>query len=435
RLRLLEETGRLYRLQRESARMRELFSEGSLRRLGELLESRFVLTGAVSGLDSLITVTARVVNSETGEVLAAETLEHTGGVASLGSPLRNLSARILSHFPLTGRVTATRGDTLIADVGLADGILPGQELTGADFSVKESGIDSRRGRSARYRVLDAADRSSTLVPVSPRAGEPFPVGATLVSVGGLDELLAPTGGRKQSGLPLASAGGFGTVTVETEPPGALTALAGLDVGRTPVKVSQLAAGRHPLYLYLPGYEEVFDSVTVVPETVQDYSYKLSQLTGTLRIFTSQPDVSLRVDTLELEVTGTGSVTLEDFPAGRHRIEARKRGYKTWSETVEVDFAKDSTLTIDLEPYPGSVLVNSEPPGADIYLDGEFTGKKTPWSLVRLKTGPHLVRLSIPNYGSVADTVQIKPGEDQTVLLELCQGWFGYQPAGMALIPG
>ncbi|MFH1068685.1 MAG: SUMF1/EgtB/PvdO family nonheme iron enzyme [Candidatus Glassbacteria bacterium] len=434
RLRLLEETGRLYRMQRESARLRELFSERSLRRLGELLESRFVLTGSVSGLDSLISVTARVVNAETGEVLAAETVEHTGGVASLGSSVRSLSRKLLAHFPLTGLVTASRGDTLTADLGLADGVLPGQELTVADFAEKTSGIDTRSRRSARFRVLEALDRSCTLVPAAPRARGIFPVGATVIAAEGPLELLSRAGGRKPTESPLTNEKGFGSVTVETEPPAALAVLAGLDVGRTPVRVSQLAAGRHQLYLYLEGYREVFDSVTVVPETVQDYHFTLNRLTGTLRIFTAQPDVSLRVDTLELSVAGTGSVTLKDFPAGEHSIEARKPGYKTWRKTVAVDFAQDSTLRIELEPYPGSLLVNSVPQQADIFLDGVFTGKKTPWSLVHLDTGAHNIRVSLPGIGSAVDTVEIQPGRDETVELKLREGWFGYEPAGMMLIP-
>ena len=67
RLRLLEETGRLYRMQRESARFRDLFNEGTLRSLGELLESRFVLTGAVSRLDSVIVISSRVGQESTVE--------------------------------------------------------------------------------------------------------------------------------------------------------------------------------------------------------------------------------------------------------------------------------------------------------------------------------------------------------------------------------
>jgi len=435
RLRLLEETGRLYRLQRESARFRDLFSEGSLRRLGELLESRFALTGSVSRLDDMIMLTARVINAESGEVLASEVTEHRGGLSGIGSAVRSLARRVLAYFPLTGQVVEVRGDTLVTDIGLVDGILPGQELTVADMEVRQTGLAAAPLRSARYRVSDAGDRKCSLVPIIRGARHDFGAGARVVAVGGLEALLRPGVQKKSNGFAGLDKTDFGAVLIQSKPEGALAILAGLDVGRTPVKVSQLAAGRHELILSLPGYIEIFDSVTVIPETLQEYNFELQRQTGRLTIITSQPDVSLRIDTLELAVEGTGQVVLEDFPAGAHRIEARKQGYKTWRQTVQLSFEQDSTLEIRLEPYPGSLLVSSKPGGADIYIDGVFTGKVTPWRLARLESGLRVIRTSITGYGAAVDTVEVAPGKDVTVELTLQEGWFDYAPVGMVLVPG
>lgn len=434
RLRLLEETGRLYRLQRESARFRDLFSEGSLRRLGELLESRFVLTGSVSRLEGLLVLTARVINAESGEVLASEVTEHREGVSEISATVRSLARRVLAYFPLTGNVVEARGDTLKADIGLVDGIFPGQELTVADMEDRETGLATKPLRSARYRVSDAGDRKCSLIPLVRATKHSFGPGSRIVAVGGLEALLSPGEREKDNGSAGLDKASFGAVLIQSEPEGALTILAGFDVGRTPIKVSQLAAGRHELILSLPGYTEIFDSVTVIPETLEEYNFELQQQTGRLTIFTPQPDVSLRIDTLELAVRGTGEILLEDFPAGAHRIEARKQGYKTWSETVEISFEQDSTLEIRLEPYPGSLLVSSEPSGADIYIGGVFTGKVTPWRLARLESGPHVIRASINGYGAAVDTAEVAPGKDITVELSLREGWFDYEPVGMALVP-
>jgi TolB-like protein len=435
RLRLLEETGRLYRIQRESARFRDLFSEGSLRRLGELLESRFVLTGSVSRLEGVLVITARVINAESGEVLASEVAEHRGSLSEIGSTVRSLARRVLAYFPLTGRVVELRGDTLMTDIGLVDGILPGQELTVADMEFRQTGLATAPLRSARYRVSDAGDRKSSLVPLIRGARHDFGAGSRVVAVGGLEALLRPGAQKKDNGFAELDKAGFGAVLIQSKPESALAILAGLDVGRTPVKVSQLAAGRHELILSLPGYIEIFDSVTVIPETLQEYNFELQQQTGRLTIITSRPDVRLLIDTLELAVEGTGQVVLEDFPAGAHRIEARKQGYKTWRQTVEISFEQDSTLEISLEPYPGSLLVSSQPSGADIYIDGVFTGKVTPWRLARLESGLRVIRTSITGYGAAVDTVEVAPGKDITLELALQKGWFDYAPIGMALVPG
>ena len=184
RLRLLEETGRLYRLQRNSARFRDLMAEKSLLRLGELLESRRVLTGSVSKLDSLLVITVRVVNAETGVTLAGEVVEHAAGPGSLSGAVRSLARKVLAHFPLTGRVVEVRGDTLVAELGLADGLLPGQELTVMDLGEKSADRpewSAESMRSARVKVADLDDRTCRLVPLIPRAAEGLGPGATVVS--------------------------------------------------------------------------------------------------------------------------------------------------------------------------------------------------------------------------------------------------------------
>jgi len=152
RMSVLEETGRLYRLQRQSVRWRDLFDEGSLRRLGELLESRYVLTGSVAKPGESIIIAVRIVDAESGEILAAETVEHKGGISSISAAASALARKVLAYFPLAGRVVEQRGDTLIANIGLDDGVLPGQELTVADLDPEERGIGSGRTRSARYRA-------------------------------------------------------------------------------------------------------------------------------------------------------------------------------------------------------------------------------------------------------------------------------------------
>ncbi len=438
RLTLLEETGRLYKMQRQSARFRDLVDERSLRRLGELLESRYVLTGSVSRLDSLFIITARVVDSETGEVRASESVQQSGGVAGVAPAVRSLARAILAHFPLTARISGVRGDTLTAEAGLEDGLLPGQELTVAELDPAERSLPAwaqRPARSARYRVADAEARSCRLTPVMKVPGGPLGQGAWLVLEGsGLN--VQKTEGSGLTGHPSlgASSGPTGGVLIESEPSGALVWISGLDAGRTPVRMEDLAAGRHPLQIGLEGYKEIDDSVNVVTGKLTKYKFSLERRTGRLTIITSQPDVSVRVDTLTFQVQGTGRITLQDFAEGTHRIVATCPGYEAWQKTVEVAFDRDSTLSIELTPYPGSLVVRSNPAGADIFLDGVRLGPVTPWSLTRLPAGPHTLSLRLTGYGSANQAVTVEPGKDKEISLELERGNFDLPPEGMALVP-
>ncbi|MEA2063708.1 MAG: PEGA domain-containing protein [Gemmatimonadota bacterium] len=443
RLRLLEETGRLFRLQRNSARFRDLINENALLELGELLESRRVLTGSVSRLDTLLVITARVVDAETGVALAGEMVEHAAGPAGLTGAVRSLARKLLAHFPLAGLVTEVLGggDTLVAGLGLADGLLPGQELTVFDPGEDESALPAWSAaprRSVRVRVVDAGDRTCRLVPLIPGQAQALRPGAMVVSAvaAGDDGTIPAMPGRKISGTSLerSEQATLGSVVVESIPAGALVALSGLDVGRTPVRVSHLAPGRHQVFIQLAGYHQVIDSVTVVPGSLQKHSFKLEQRFGRLTVVTVQPDVSLLIDTLEFIIPGRGTVTLEEFPAGEHTIRASKPGYRTWQQRLVLELAQDTTIEVDLDPHPGSLLVSSNPSGAEIFIDGVHTGRHTPWRLARLGSGEHRLRVNLPGYGAAVETVHISPGKDLSLELEITQGWFDYTPSGMVLVP-
>jgi sulfatase-modifying factor enzyme 1/PEGA domain-containing protein len=439
RLGLLEETGRLYRLQRNSVRFRALMAEKNLLRLGELLESSRVLTGSVSRLDSLLIITARVVDAESGVTLAGEVVEHAAGPGKLGGAVRNLARKILAHFPLTGIVLEVRGDTLVAGLGLADGLLPGQELTVLDL--KEETSDRPEWsrdpvHSARVKVADLDDKTCRLLPLIPGAAEGLGLGATVVSVvnAGFDDFLTGSENKTSSSADDKKEEAFGSVLVESYPEGALASISGLDLGRTPVRVAHLAPGRHPLMLYLSGYKVIEDSVEAVPGTLQKYKFMLERRTGRLTIITNQPDVTLLIDTLELTVSGTGIVTLEDFPAGDHRLRASKLGYQTYQQKLVIGFARDTTLEVKLKPHPGSLLVNSSPTEAGIFIDGVRIDKLTPWRLTHLPAGEHVVRVVLPGSGAAVDTVDLAPGKDITLDLEIRPGWYDYQPVGMVAVP-
>jgi len=436
RLRVVEETGRLYRMQRESSRLRDLFRDSSLRDLGELLESRYVLTGSVSRLDTLIVITARIVDAESGVILASETVQKSGGFGRLEEKVSELASKIIAHFPLGSKIVQILGDTVVADLGFDDGLRPGQELTVVEVGADQGKSGAWTFNSWRCRVVGGDERTSRLLPLAKNPGWPPAAGSLVVGIGetgGLARGMEKTPESVSSPLDRSS-GNFGDVLVESTPSGALAVLSGLDVGRTPVKVAHLATGKHPLYLSLPGYCEVFDSVTVIPGRLEKYSYELKLQTGRLTIFISQPDVSVRIDTLEFPVPGTGVITLEDFPAGSHRIEARKDGFETFSKNVTIDFRQDSTLVINLTPHPGSILVTSQPTGANIFIDGIFTGKLTPWRLSNLPAGFHVLCLTLRDYGMAADTVEVKPGVDLSLELNPVHGRFEDNALGMTLIP-
>lgn len=67
---------------------------------------------------------------------------------------------------------------------------------------------------------------------------------------------------------------------------------------------------------------------------------------------------------------------------------------------------------------GSVSVKSNPTGADVYLDGLLTGKKTDCVLESLTVNEHVIKLSLPKYEDFYDTVAVIADDTIEVFAEL-----------------
>ena len=83
-------------------------------------------------------------------------------------------------------------------------------------------------------------------------------------------------------------------------------------------------------------------------------------------------------------------------------------YKSVSRRLVVP--KKKVHTVEVKPLIryGMLTVESNPPGARIFLDGEDTGKQTPYFFENLKAGPHLVVLKIDDYQRDTSRLNVKP---------------------------
>ncbi|MGD8539102.1 MAG: PEGA domain-containing protein [Candidatus Aminicenantes bacterium] len=67
-----------------------------------------------------------------------------------------------------------------------------------------------------------------------------------------------------------------------------------------------------------------------------------------------------------------------------------------------------------EDTEGNILINSTPEGADIYLDGNNTGRTTNGTLTNIPVGPHTVKLLKDGYGDWEEAVTVEGGKTVTV---------------------
>lgn len=177
------------------------------------------------------------------------------------------------------------------------------------------------------------------------------------------------------------------------------------VGKLPLKDYPLKSGQHKIKvikeLYLPYSENitVTDSgiVNVFPNYVPNYAKVEIMSDNDAQIF----------DNGRLLGVGKWEGRLE---AGKHIIEAKKKGHKT--SVKEVEFVKDEERMISIDsptPIYGILAINSEPANADVYIDGEKSGK-TPFKSSNILVGEHEIKIAQKGYKTETEVQRIDEGK-------------------------
>ena len=88
--------------------------------------------------------------------------------------------------------------------------------------------------------------------------------------------------------------------------------------------------------------------------------------------------------------------LTNLQPGQHSVTVSKAGYSTDTRTVAVTSGIRATAVVHLAQLMATLVVKSDPPGANIYVDGRDMGTKTP-AQVSVDKGQHVVLVRMSGY--------------------------------------
>ncbi len=88
--------------------------------------------------------------------------------------------------------------------------------------------------------------------------------------------------------------------------------------------------------------------------------------------------------------------LTNLQPGQHSITVSKAGYSTDTRTVNVTSGYRATALVHLTQLMATLVVKSNPPGANIYVDGRDVGPKTP-AQVSVDKGQHVILVRMAGY--------------------------------------
>ncbi len=105
---------------------------------------------------------------------------------------------------------------------------------------------------------------------------------------------------------------------------------------------------------------------------------------------------------QVQLDGSGDATwvtplaLTNIQPGPHSIVVSKAGYSTDTRSITVASGSRATTLIHLARLMATLVVKSDPPGANIYVDGQDMGTKTPGQ-ISVEKGQHVVLVRMSGY--------------------------------------
>ena len=200
-------------------------------------------------------------------------------------------------------------------------------------------------------------------------------------------------------LPVATAAAISVVTVASEPSGATVVLDGAEVGVTPWS-GPVKPGEHKLQARLSGFLPQDRSLPVQKNRDVEASFALQREPGPAkaRIETDPAGASVLVDNKDI---GKSPVNA-DLQPGEHQIEAVLDGYRGMAQQLAVEAGAQLSLRLalqkaDKEHGPPLIVVNTQPAGAQVTLDGAKVGESP--VKTHAQPGPHELKMSLDGYAA------------------------------------
>ena len=142
--------------------------------------------------------------------------------------------------------------------------------------------------------------------------------------------------------------------------------------------------------------------------------RLKAIEGSLEIHSEPSGAKVSLDG---NPVGDTPLTLFPIPYGPHRIRMDRVGYEPHEEQVQVKTNQKVRILVALKKRVGEVRVETEPPGAQVYLDGKSAGV-SPYEGKDLSPGPMKVRVTKEGYEPWEKNVTVEAGKRVEVLANM-----------------
>lgn len=219
-------------------------------------------------------------------------------------------------------------------------------------------------------------------------------------------------GVRQS-LAVTLSPGWGTLTVESEPPDMSVSLDDGVAGQTPLTFEPMA-GDYRLTLSKDGWKPVTVPVSIAPgEVLRLPKVTMERIDGRLSLKSVPSGATVAVDGT---FRGSTPLSLELISQRSYRVRLTKPGYIPLERAFTVAGAKTTEATLRLKPEYGIVFLKTVPSGATLKIDGKIVGDAS--RRLRLPTRAHRIEVSKKGYLPFKTTVTPRKGVSKRLNVRL-----------------
>jgi formylglycine-generating enzyme required for sulfatase activity len=219
--------------------------------------------------------------------------------------------------------------------------------------------------------------------------------------------------------------GWAEVSIASVPPGAAILSGDESLGETPATV-ELMAGSHELAVVKDGFKTWRQAITVAANEPQELpEIRLQEADGILTVISSPAGAAVSIDG---RYRGNTPVEAELAPGSTYSVIVSKAGYETVTRKVAMEARRGRTIRVELAVRVGVIRITSQPPDADLFVDGKQRGKAN--QELTLPARAHRIEVRKAGFESYVAEVTPKPGlpqELEVILLTAAQAVLAATP--------
>jgi len=219
---------------------------------------------------------------------------------------------------------------------------------------------------------------------------------------------------------------IGSISVSSLPVGASLYVDTIYQGVTNQIVGNLAAGSHSVTLKKSGYKDYSQTATVNNAQITYLSITLTPLaspaTGDLDVSSTPSGASVYLNgAYQGETRASGPLYITGLSPGAYSVVLKKSGYNDYSTTANIVAGTTAQISAalqpaSLKPTTASAEINSQPSGADVYINNAYKGV-TPLSFENVPidaTKTYSIELRLEGYKTFTDSGSISPGQNVVI---------------------